>query len=210
MNNVVPGLTTDPETPKGQQKHLKGVYVMSKLGQAPAAPQKSRFAAREQVRDSSAGLLLPCTWVNGPCMGCHPCRAASSAACVFAAVLPCPATLVGTHWWEHISSSPGIYDDTGKQPQSCHARLESQQPDKLDLCAGRGRHHRLPSIPAAGGAGRVHLARRAPAQRGWHPQLCVRDSQRHLCQDGGCHGKISWLCTAPGIQAASAWSQQHH
>ena len=46
------GLTTDPETPKGQQKHLKGVYVMSKLGQAPAAPQKSRFATREQVGHS--------------------------------------------------------------------------------------------------------------------------------------------------------------
>ena len=52
------GLTTDPETPKGQQKHLKGVYVMSKLGQAPAAPQKSRFATREQVRHSMMSLAF--------------------------------------------------------------------------------------------------------------------------------------------------------
>ena len=51
------GLTKDAETPKGQQKHFKGVYVMSNLGQTPAAPQKSRFAAREQVPGSHHRML---------------------------------------------------------------------------------------------------------------------------------------------------------
>lgn len=58
------GLTTDPSTPKGQQKHLSGVYVMQGLPQA-GATQKSRFAAREQVHRLLAMTVIVIAAVRG-------------------------------------------------------------------------------------------------------------------------------------------------